>query len=537
MRLAPVGFPLYTKTTVKFNGMPPAPEINISVIQRFLLLAMTTLPHLDRPQVKPAARPGAHKRRSWLVRCLKILGVVGTLLFGLLSVEIISSGTSPTEVFRQLGRLITSRDRMLDGEAEGQINLLVLGIGGAGHEGPLLTDSMLLVSLKPAIPAAAVISIPRDLLVAVPGFGPRRINTAYALTEVSQRGQGIPAVKALMAEIFGLPVHYTAVVDFAGFRQLVDAVGGVTIDVEHPLDDEFYPRPGQETATSSERFEHLIIPAGRHRFDGELALKYVRSRKSKGIQGSDFARGHRQQQVMSALMDQIGSWGLLKPGRVSEVLRTLSGFVETDLEPWELARLYQLARAVPAPSIVRHVLDDRPNGLLVAKNFEGAYVLIPRTGDFAELHRLGENPFAPIAATQGLGASQGLTAVAPNGSLPPPPSPPPPPVRLQIHNGTTVAGLAGATEQFLRERGFTVVAVGNAPIQTYLRTVVYNLRPPAHARELQTISELLQALTFESGPPAPLVRDGVELPYPVNPDADVLIILGKDAAERIPENF
>lgn len=477
---------------------------------------------------QPPAKP--ERRRRWLRISLKLAAVLLVIGVALFSFEVISSGSSPAEVLVQIGRLMTSRDRALQGEDEGRVNILLLGIGGSGHEGPLLTDSMLLVSFRPATGQVALISMPRDLLVSIPGHGQRRINNAYALPELNRPGLGGPTVRAVVGEVFGVPIHYSLLLDFSGFAQMVDALGGVTVDVEQTLDDELYPVPGQETAGDAQRFEHLYIPAGRQHFSGPLALKYVRSRKAKGAQGSDFARSHRQQQIISAIRDQASVWGVLRPGRLFELLRILDDHMDTNLEAWEMLRLYQLARHINPDEVVKHVLDDRPDGLLAATFIEGAYVLVPLEGDFSPLRTLAVDPFQPLPMAQALvaPASEAASTTPPETAVPTIVGAP----RLQIHNGTTIPGLAGRAERYLRGKGYAVVSVGNAPITTYLKTVVYDLRPPAGAKALRALGDLLSAITFDSGPPP---SSHASEPY-VHAQADVLIILGQNVADRLPEN-
>lgn len=484
--------------------------------------------HVGPPPLPDAPRP----RRRVLAPLLKTLAVLVTLGLGIMSYEIISSGTSPREVFRQIGRLITSRDRLIQGEAEGRINVLLLGVGGSGHDGPLLTDSMLLVSFRPTTEQLALISIPRDLQVQHTTLGERRINSIYALTAINQPGAGSPAIRASVSEVFGVPIHYSLLLDFSGFTELVDELGGITVEVEHPLDDEFYPVAGKEQAADAERYEHLYIPAGRQHLDGELALKYVRSRKAKGVQGSDFARSHRQQQVLTAVRDKLTGFGSLRPGRISDLLRIAGNHVDTNLEAWELLRLYQLGKSVDPQQIIRHVLDDRPDGLLVASTVGGAYMLVPRGGNYQQLQAIAADPFRLWSVTQPLpDATAATNSPAPTPvetRLPPPTAGP----RLQIHNGTPTAGLAARTEDFLRRQGFSIISVGNAPIQTYLKTVVYDLHPPAFERAVRGLGQTFNAVTFASGPPELPYDEGS---YPLAANADILIILGRNAEALVPE--
>src|SRR5664279_3282734 len=138
-----------------------------------------------------------------------------------------SSGGAP-------GLLGTVDLTKLKGEGDGRVNILVMGIGGAGHDGPNLSDTMMVMSLDPKTKDVAMLSIPRDLYVKIPGHGSGKINAANAY--------GGPALAEQVVEnVIGVPIHYYAVMDFSGFKQAVDAVGGVDINVAAPLYDPEFP--------------------------------------------------------------------------------------------------------------------------------------------------------------------------------------------------------------------------------------------------------------------------------------------------------
>ena len=187
-----------------------------------------------------------------------------------------------------------------------------------------------------------VISIPRDLWAYIPGYGEGRINTAYFLGEM---GSGGPEVaRQTVAQVLGIPITYSVVVDFDGFRQMVDAIGGVDIDVAEPIDDPLFPDDFYGTY-------HLTIPAGPQHMDGNLALAYVRTRHNS----SDIQRAERQQALMEAVRRR-----LLTP----EQLPALPGYltqaaskVKTTLSLPDLFYLARLARALDSDRIHSHVLQ------------------------------------------------------------------------------------------------------------------------------------------------------------------------------------
>ncbi len=456
------------------------------------------------------ATPRRPRRRRRLRAAALVLGVI----VGFFVLRTASSEEG-RYLIRNLATLITSGDRPLRGERDDRINILLLGIGGNGHEGPLLADTVLLASYKPSTRQLALVSLPRDLQVPIPGIGLNKINAAYALSEAAAAGQGGPVTSQVAANVLGVPIHYYLRLDFTGFVTLIDQIGGVTVQVAAPIDDEFYPIPGQENAPDPERFEHLVIPAGTRTFDGALALKYVRSRKGRGIEGSDFARSRRQMQVLLAIRDRVLSFDtLLHPGRVSSLISAVREHLDTNLQPWELLRLQSFSRSVNLDDVRSVVLDDGPSGALVAGTSPGgAYVLLPRNGDFTGLHAIAANLFA--SSTPGLlGATKPANAQAAVA-------------RIEIHNGTTVNGLAAKTLDYLDRRGYEVVGIDNAPVQTYQRTVLYAVNPN-HAATVTELADIFSAVVFTTPPPPLPVNGGPRQPYPVGESTDVLLILGND---------
>lgn len=253
--------------------------------------------------------------------------------------------------------------------ASGRTNFLILGMGGAGHEAADLTDTIMFISLNPLTKDTVLLSIPRDLWVASLRA---KINTAYHYG-------GLTAAKTAVTAILGQPVHYAVTLDFAGFTEVIDLVGGIDITVPAAFDDFQYPVPGQETAPPADRYEHLHFAAGPQRLDGTTALKYVRSRNAQGDQGSDFARSRRQQQVISAFKDKLFSaQTLLNPTRLLELKRTLSASLIHDLSDAEILALAKLAIGFSTASIRSGNLDALLYHPPISPRYDSQWVLIPR---------------------------------------------------------------------------------------------------------------------------------------------------------------
>jgi LCP family protein required for cell wall assembly len=167
----------------------------------------------------------------------------------------------------------------------------------------------------------SILSIPRDLFIEVPGFGQQRINTVNALGEQRGQGQGVTLLADSLAQDFGIQVDRYARLQFNGFVELIDAVGGVTIDVERTIVDDSYPTA--DGGVTTVRFD-----SGVQHMDGERALMYARTRHAD----DDYQRANRQQQVISALMAKMAN-PLNWPGVVSVLNRSL----DTNLTVVDLA--------------------------------------------------------------------------------------------------------------------------------------------------------------------------------------------------------
>lgn len=295
-----------------------------------------------------------------------------------------------------------------------RVNVLLLGIGGGKHDGPLLTDTIIYASIDPEKDKVTLVSLPRDLWVPeLKG----KINRAYSDAENKQKGGGITLVKAVVQKVIGQPVDYVLRVDFNGFVQAVDMIGGIEVDVARTFDDYEYPISGKETDTcgfegeefekratdSSQleafpcRYDHLHFDAGRQSMDGETALRFVRSRHATGAEGSDFARSQRQEKVISAFKDKVFSLGtILNPIKIVSLYNVLEGSIDTDIKQEEYDDFIKLARKMEHATLKSVVLDEgnpaeKRIGLLDSPlpraEFRGQWVIIPRagSGNFSEI--------------------------------------------------------------------------------------------------------------------------------------------------------
>jgi LCP family protein required for cell wall assembly len=241
-----------------------------------------------------------------------------------------------------------------------RFTILLLGLDKRPNERgtAFRTDSMILISLDPATRSIGVLSIPRDLYVEIPrdtvigqSYGFQRINTAYFLGERVREGYGALLAMQAVQYNLGIRIHDYIVFDFQAVIAAIDAIGGVEIDVPRDIVDYAYP----DMYTNG--YDPLYIPAGRQWMNGELALKYARSRHDS----SDFDRARRQQQVIAAVRERILRFEMLPQLllQASNLWAALSAHVRSrlTLEQWIQLALY--AKDVPSENIRYGVLDGR----------------------------------------------------------------------------------------------------------------------------------------------------------------------------------
>lgn len=258
-------------------------------------------------------------------------------------------------------------------------NVLLLGIGGDGHEGGDLTDSILLASFNLADNKVNLISIPRDLWVI---SMQAKVNTAYHYGNEQRENGGRDLAKSAVAEILGIPVHYSVVLDFQGFVRAIDIVGGVDVNVERTFDDYKYPIPGMETAEpESARYEHIHFDAGPAHLDGAMALKFARSRHAEGDEGTDFARAARQEKIILAFRNQVFSTQTLFSSTILKDLKdNVGNSIDTDIGEIEQGSFLKVFLALGNMDNVASIpLTDLFKNPKSTKAYGGQWVLIPTT--------------------------------------------------------------------------------------------------------------------------------------------------------------
>ncbi|MBP7806123.1 LCP family protein [Candidatus Gracilibacteria bacterium] len=274
-------------------------------------------------------------------------------------------------------------------EEAGDVNILILGRGGRENDAPDLTDSIILGHYNKAENSFVTVSIPRDLLVQSKILGRVKINELYpgakkALGEEAAMNH----LLEMVSQITGKEIRLYGMIDFNGFRKLVDAVGGVDIEVPERLYDPEYP-------TKNWGYTIVDIPVGLQHFDGDKALKYSRSRHTT----SDFDRSRRQQLVIQALKEKMTSLDVLSsPTKLEGIYTAVSDSVQTNMSLKDIFKMAKLAGKIDKQDIHSYALDVscfdalrlcNPGGLIYSPGrelFGGLSVLLPKKASPTVIH-------------------------------------------------------------------------------------------------------------------------------------------------------
>jgi LCP family protein required for cell wall assembly len=271
---------------------------------------------------------------------------------------------------------------------ENRVNFLLLGIRGDDEPGAgaWLTDAIMIISMEKDTRNVALISLPRDLYLQMPGeVAYEKINTVYAVGN-KKYNSGLDYAKKTLAYVTGLYIDYAVEINFDAFKDIVEILGGVTISLDKPFTE------SNQWGCDAMGKNCMVfkIDAGEQTLNGESALLYVRSRFSS----SDFERIRRQQQVIIALKDKILSLGILiDPLKVSGIIDILSKNIQTDVSPWQIPELIDLAKKAKTDNIIRKVFENSPEGMLYESKIDGMYVLLPTDTTFKNIREACQNIF------------------------------------------------------------------------------------------------------------------------------------------------
>lgn len=449
----------------------------------------------EQPRRKPKSR-----FRLWVTLVMLLLLAAGIFVGSRLVIfaQRVFEGKSVTFSLRQL---FLAGDKTLIGEPEGMIRILLLGIGGEGHEGPNLTDTMILLTIQlPKSgndrPKIGFLSIPRDLAVYIPGYDYRKINSAYAYGETGGQKNGPKLALKTVEQVLGVAIPYYGVVDFQGFKKIIDDLGGVTIDVERTFTDPLFP--DEKTGY----LPPVTFEKGLQKMDGTRALEYVRSRHGNNEEGTDFARSRRQEKLLQAVKNKAtGLKVVTNLGLLNRLLNDLSQHLRTNLSPYELQHLYNLAKNIPSENISALAIDHE--GALVCDQTDadtGAYLLVPcqGLGNYEAIRNLLLNEFLLSE----------LRREQPS---------------IEIQNASRIANLGQRTQNFIN-LPFLKFTLSNFKAQAvYQESVLYDNTSGAKPETLNYLKAKLGIRLAQSPFPFPAAT----------PSSDFVIVVTEELAARL----
>lgn len=306
-------------------------------------------------------------------------------------------------------------------------NILLLGHGGAGHAGGGLSDALVLANIDTLTNKVSLISIPRDIWVPLPLRSDYKqnfkINAAYAIgnddkgyplkqPEFSGHHGGGEMAKYAVEMVTGQKVDYYVAVDFSSFTRAIDAIGGINVDVPVSFTDEYYPIKGEEDNLCGKempevealkaqysgfelekqytcRYEALTFSKGPTQMDGATALKFVRSRHSSQ-HGGDFARGQRQQAVLTAARNKLISLDALN--KIDDFFAEFSTLLQSDIAESDIIEILSIT-GDPLKYESKNINIDTNNLLDNSVSNDGQFILIPKAGagDFTAIHEFIKN--------------------------------------------------------------------------------------------------------------------------------------------------
>lgn len=393
-------------------------------------------------------------------------------------------------------RIIKSVGKNLPHDNQGYTNFLLLGTGTEDHGGKDLTDTIILASFNQKDKDVILTSIPRDLFYKHPDYYGQKINSLFATAYYAngELEEGYQAISEAVSEITNREIHRYIRINFDTLVDVVDAMGGITVNVEKAIYDTEYP-------TKNFGYQIFKLDVGLQNLDGETALKYVRSRH--GVGSSDFDRSRRQQKVLFALKEKAQSSDLLSsPEQIKELYHVLEKGIDTNLELLEIIELASLASGFDKQDLTSIQLSNDPfakGGLLYAPPrylYNDIFVLRPLGESFNAIHFLLDLHYKYPQAMRETKT-------------------------ISVLNGTPSTGLAGETAQILRRFGLIIPDVDNARSKTIPKTTLYNRNPLVRSKLPDVINAIVPVKISNDIPEEYQITN-------IENDTDFVLELGQD---------
>ncbi|HEX7368069.1 MAG TPA: LCP family protein [Candidatus Saccharimonadales bacterium] len=502
--LSPQPIARQQRPSLQLSAQQPAasrPTDESGTLLARLDLGLDDTPAAPRPKNRLTA---GRAWRKWALRgglaMFLVLFAAGALLFaqGYLKLHKVFKGGASHAAALQTD----VNPDLLKGEGDGRVNVLLLGNGGGNHDGPDLTDSIIVASIDPVNKEVTLLSVPRDLWVKMPNnfvAQYQKINAAYESGKYEYLGHddasnadtgavmaGFKAVDQTINQVLGITIDYNAVVNFTAFQQAVNTVDGITVDVPSELYD--------PTMAWQNNWNPILAEPGVQQMNGKQALLYVRSRETT----SDFARSARQRAVILALKQKVLTLGTLSnPLKISSLMSAFGDNMVTDISLSDAVRMYDLLKGINDDNIKSIDLVTPPNDLITTGTINGISMDMPKAGMY------------DYSAIQEYVRSQLKDGYITKENA-----------KITVLDSTDTPGLAAAKANELKSYGYNVTDVGATPTEgDYNRTVIVDLtngqdKYTRHYLEnrfgVSAVTQLPQGVSVSPG------------------SADFVIILGED---------
>ena len=476
---------------------------------RFLILTMNVPP--PPPPVKRQVLP------SWFAGVLVVGFLIATLLTAYLAFLVVrdavaglrnnandptiseedNANITPEDISKLINIDAPLQDE--DGPApkgwdgQSRVNVLLIGVDHRSwlvDQGPPLADTLILATYDPQSQSIAMLSIPRDLWVDLPGLGYHKINQSYQMGEATNfSGGGAGLAMQTVEQLLAVPVHFYVLVDFEAFVRLVDEIGGVKINVP----EEIVVDPLGDNNTK-------VLQPGVQTLPGDIALAYARNRDTAG---SDFDRAQRQQQVIMAVRERVINYQILPTliAKAPVLYNELTDGISTNLNVRQIFQLAWDIQQIPDERIRRFIIG--PDQVVLSTSYEGLSILQPIPDALLLLRDEVFSTAPPASPTEISNLSMEELLAAEDASV-------------SIRNGTLTIGLAARTDEFLRSLGIAAAEVTNAD-QLYTQTTIFD-----YSGKPNTVEYLAQLFGVV---PGKLYHS-----YDPNTPYDIVVILGDDWA-------
>ena len=336
----------------------------------------------QKPVAKPTKAKWSKKRKVWSSLLFTLAVIIGAGVWFSSSLIGNLDRVLHGNIFSDVQALFSTT--RLNGESQGRVNILLAGYQGSNSDEGALTDSIMIVSLNTQNHTAFTMSIPRDLWLHIPGLGYQRINDANTQTSFNQSGYfqgGMGQLQQIIEQDFHIPIDYYSLIDYTAFKDAVNAVGGITVNIQSPD-----PRGLYDPNVDKAHGGPVKLPNGPAHLDGMQALALALARGDSpyayGFPQSDINRTQHQRQMLIALEQKALSAGVLSnPITITHLVDAFGNNVKTNLSLADVLRLAQLAKKVNVANIKSYGLSyGGSSALLQTYNAYGQDVLIPKAG-------------------------------------------------------------------------------------------------------------------------------------------------------------